>query len=122
MYPTSPIFRQRSVPSSANAAHNRSLPDQFENLPAQENGALADAVLRRSLTFELCWSKLQTMDPAAEKLVKQYDALPQATRQEVLAELLRRAAVDPHDLPTEDDLVAAADQLFQELDRREQQR
>ncbi len=62
------------------------------------------------------------MDPAAEKLVSQYDALPQAARQEVLAELLRRAVVEPHDLPTEDDLVAAADYLFQELDRREQQR
>ena len=53
--------------------------------------------------------------------MNEYDALPQPARQEVLAELLRRAAAEPHDLPTEDDLVAAADRLFQELDQRERQ-
>jgi hypothetical protein len=39
-----------------------------------------------------------------------------------LAELLRRLALAPHDLPDPDDLTAAADQLFVELDRREQAR
>jgi hypothetical protein len=61
------------------------------------------------------------MSRAAEKLMHEYDALPQEARQEVLAEMLRRAAIEPHDLPNDDDLVAAADSLFQELDRREQQ-
>ena len=39
---------------------------------------------------------------------------------EVPAELLRRVALAPHDLPDPDDLVPAADQIFLELDRREQ--
>jgi hypothetical protein len=60
------------------------------------------------------------MSHAAEKLINEYEALPQPARQEVLAEMLRRAALEPHDLPSEDDLVAAADQLFRELDHREQ--
>ena len=61
------------------------------------------------------------MTPAAKRLMSEFDTLPQAARQEVLAELLRRTAAEPHDLPTEDDLVAAADHVFQELDRRERQ-
>ena len=32
---------------------------------------------------------------------------------------MNRDAIDPHDLPADDELVAAADHLFQELDRRE---
>ena len=62
------------------------------------------------------------MTQAAKKLVGDFDALPEAEREQVLAELLRRAAAGPHDLPTDKDLTAAADQLFQELDRREQRR
>lgn len=60
------------------------------------------------------------MSPAVEKLVNEYDALPPAAREEVFAELLSRVAAEPHDLPTEDDLTAAADRLFLELDRHEQ--
>lgn len=41
-------------------------------------------------------------------------------RTELVAELLRRAAFLPHDLPHDDDLVTAADRVFVELDRREQ--
>jgi hypothetical protein len=37
-----------------------------------------------------------------------------------MAELARRVALAPHDLPQDEDLVAAADRLFTELDRREQ--
>ncbi len=51
----------------------------------------ADAVLRYYTA---------TMDSAAEELVRQYDALPQPARQEVLAEVLRRTAAAPHDLPS----------------------
>jgi hypothetical protein len=58
----------------------------------------------------------------AQKLLEQFDALQEGDRAEVLAELLRRVAVSPHDLPDPDDLVAAADQIFVELDRREQSR
>ncbi len=62
------------------------------------------------------------MTRAAKKLVGEFGALPEAERELVLAELLRRAAAGPHDLPTAEDLTAAADQVFQELDRREQGR
>jgi hypothetical protein len=37
-----------------------------------------------------------------------------------MTELARRVALAPHDLPTDDDLVASADRVFVELDRREQ--
>lgn len=60
------------------------------------------------------------MTPAVEKLVAEVEALPEAQREEVIAALLRRAKTEPHDLPTDADLVAAADTLFQELDKREQ--
>jgi len=62
------------------------------------------------------------MTQAAKKLLEEFDALQERDRAEVLAELLRRIALAPHDLPDHDDLVAAADQLFVELDRREQSR
>ena len=54
--------------------------------------------------------------------MSEYEALPEVERQELLAALLRRAAFEPHDLPSDDDLVAAADHVFLELDRREQQK
>jgi hypothetical protein len=61
------------------------------------------------------------MSSAAQRLIDEYDALPQADQQEVLAEMLRRAARGPHDLPTDEEFVSAADRLFEELDRSEQQ-
>jgi hypothetical protein len=60
------------------------------------------------------------MTQAAKKLLEQFDALQEGDRAEVLAELLRRVALAPHDLPDADDLVSAADQIFLDLDRREQ--
>ena len=62
------------------------------------------------------------MTQAAKKLLEEFDALQDPDRAEVLAELLRRVALAPHDLPDPDDLTAAADRLFVELDRREQTR
>lgn len=62
------------------------------------------------------------MTLAAEKLLKEFDALQDRDRAAVLAELLRRVALAPHDLPDAEDLTAAADRLFIELDRREQSR
>jgi hypothetical protein len=59
------------------------------------------------------------MTQAAKKLLEEFDALQDRDRAEVLAELLRRLSLAPHDLPGLDDLTAAADQLFVELDRRE---
>lgn len=63
-----------------------------------------------------------SLSPVVEKLVVEVEALPEQQRQEVLSALLQRARTEPHDLPTDDDLVAAADTLFQDLDRREQSR
>ena len=62
------------------------------------------------------------MTQTAKKFVGEFEALPEADREEVLAELLRRAAAAPHDLPDQEDMIAAADQVFQELDRRQQKR
>ena len=60
------------------------------------------------------------MTQAAKKLLEEFEALQERDRAEVLAELLHRIALAPHDLPDSDDLTAAADRLFLELDRREQ--
>ena len=62
------------------------------------------------------------MTQAAKKLLEGFDSLQDQDRAEVLAELLRRVALAPHDLPDPDDLMASADRLFVELDRREQSR
>ncbi len=59
------------------------------------------------------------MTQAAKKLLDEFDALPDPERSELVAELVRRVALAPHDLPHDDDLVAAADRLFVELDRHE---
>jgi hypothetical protein len=59
------------------------------------------------------------MTQAAKKLLDEFDALPDGDRSELVAELVRRVALAPHDLPHDDDLIAAADRLFIELDRRE---
>jgi hypothetical protein len=56
---------------------------------------------------------------AAKKLLDEFEALPDPDRSEVVTELARRVALAPHDLPTDDDLVASADRLLTELDRRE---
>jgi hypothetical protein len=56
---------------------------------------------------------------ATKKLLEEFEALPDRDRSELVAELARRVALAPHDLPQDEDLVAAADRLFTELDRRE---
>jgi hypothetical protein len=60
------------------------------------------------------------MTGAVRKLLDDFDALPDTDRSELVAELARRVASGPHDLPDDDDLIAAADRVFAELDRREQ--
>ena len=60
------------------------------------------------------------MTQASKKLLDEFDALPEQDRADLVAELLRRTAFAPHDLPQDDDLVAAADRLFVDLDRHEQ--
>jgi hypothetical protein len=59
------------------------------------------------------------MTRATQQLLEQFEALPDQERSELVAELARRVALAPHDAPTDDDLIAAADRLFVEFDRRE---
>ncbi len=59
------------------------------------------------------------MGDAARHLLKSFEALSETEQREVLAQLLRRAAELPYSFPSDEELVRAADQVFQELDHRE---
>jgi len=59
------------------------------------------------------------MSDAAKKIIEAFEALPAGERQEVIREILRRAAVVDLGFPTDEELVAAADEIFRDLDRRE---
>jgi len=57
------------------------------------------------------------MTHPAEKIIESFDTLTDAEKREVLAVLLRKSiASDPM---TDDEFLAAADQVFLDLDRRE---
>jgi hypothetical protein len=60
------------------------------------------------------------MVAAAQSFLDAFDALPQAVRHEVLDEILCRAALEYHGLPSGEELTAAADNLFLHLDQDEQ--
>jgi hypothetical protein len=78
-----------------------------------------DLGMSDELTRTEMGANLEIMTQAAEKFLSDFDELPAQDRAEVLRELLRRLTAAPYDLPSDDDLVAAADQLFVELDRHE---
>lgn len=59
------------------------------------------------------------MGDAAQHLLKSFEALSEADRREVLEQLLRSAAAVPHSFPSDEELLSAANQVFQDLDRRE---
>ena len=59
------------------------------------------------------------MGDAAQHLLKSFRALSEADRREVLEQLLRHAVDLPYSFPLDEELLSAADQVFQELDRRE---
>ena len=59
------------------------------------------------------------MTRATQQLLEQFESLPDEERSELVAELARRVALAPHDVPADEDLIASADRLFVELDRRE---
>jgi hypothetical protein len=61
------------------------------------------------------------MTRATQQILAEIEALPESERSALVIELARRVASEPHDLPNEHDLVAAADQVFLALDRREQE-
>ena len=57
---------------------------------------------------------------AAQQLIEPFEALPDAEKHEVLAQLLRRLMDRPYSSPSDEDLTRAADLVFQEYDRREE--
>ena len=60
------------------------------------------------------------MTQATRHLIGQFEVLPDEERSELVAGLARRIAPAAHDAPADEDLIAAADRLLTELDRREQ--
>ena len=60
------------------------------------------------------------MAKPAEKIIESFDALSDAEKREVLVALLRKTAtLEPM---TDDELLAAADQVFLDLDHHEAKR
>ncbi len=59
------------------------------------------------------------MSRGAEAVLAALDGLPPTEQEEVVAALLRRVALSEHAAPSDEELVAAADQVFLSLDRRE---
>jgi hypothetical protein len=59
------------------------------------------------------------MTQAAKNVLDEFEALPDREQAEALSQLLRRAGCAAHEAPNDDELVAAADEVFAELDRRE---
>ena len=59
------------------------------------------------------------MTRAAQQILQEFEALPHRDRSELMSGLARRAALAPHESPSDDDLTSAADRLFRELDRDE---
>ncbi|MGD0347358.1 MAG: hypothetical protein ABSA85_11410 [Terracidiphilus sp.] len=62
------------------------------------------------------------MVAAAQKFLEAFETLPQPAKREVLDEILRLAALEHHGLPSDEELVAAADDLFLQMDRDEERR
>jgi len=62
------------------------------------------------------------MTETGKKLLDTFDSLPENERQEVALEILRRTAFAEHNVPSESELTAAADEVFLELDTRESQK
>ena len=60
------------------------------------------------------------MRQATKKLLEEFDALSDRERSEPIAELTRRIGQARHDGPPDEDLLAATDRLFLDLDKREQ--
>ncbi|MFL6203303.1 MAG: hypothetical protein ACJ76J_29400 [Thermoanaerobaculia bacterium] len=61
------------------------------------------------------------MTHAARQLIETFEALPEGEKQVVTMEILRRTALEDHPPLDEAELILAADQVFLELDRREEQ-
>ncbi|PYQ59474.1 MAG: hypothetical protein DMF53_18745 [Acidobacteria bacterium] len=60
------------------------------------------------------------MTRAAQKILETFDALPENEQKEIAVEILRRASTESYGDLDDSGLVFAADQIFLELDRREE--
>jgi len=60
------------------------------------------------------------MNTSANQLLATFDALPEMEKQKVFVELLRRMSEVTYQVPSDNDLLYEADQLFQEYDKREE--
>ena len=61
------------------------------------------------------------MAEAARQLIETFEALPDDEKQVVTVEILRRTELEDRPPPDEAELVLAADQVFLDLDYREEQ-
>ena len=59
------------------------------------------------------------MTRRAEAILAALDELPASEQEEVVSALIRRVALSEHSTPSDEELTAAADQVFQSLDQRE---
>ena len=59
------------------------------------------------------------MSSGAKAVLDAFEQLPPGERNEVVLELMRRAAASAHESPNDDELLRAADEVVLELDRRE---
>jgi len=59
------------------------------------------------------------MGTAAENLIESFEALDSMDQQEVLAELLRRTLDRRYQTPADKELLRVADEIFLDMDRRE---
>lgn len=59
------------------------------------------------------------MSRRSEAIIAAFEKLQPTEREEVVTELLRRVAISEHSAPDDEELVAAADEVFQALDRLE---
>jgi hypothetical protein len=62
------------------------------------------------------------MSRAAQALISAFGDLEPTDKAEVISELLRQAAQQPHDLPSDEEFVAAADGVFSAYDQEENAR
>ncbi len=59
------------------------------------------------------------MSQSAQAVLAAFDELAPAEREQVVSELLKRVALSEHGAVSDEEMVAAADQVFLALDRRE---
>lgn len=60
------------------------------------------------------------MTRSVQELLDTFDHLPDAEQREAASEILRRVRKFAFELPSDNELIAAAENLFLELDQREE--